>query len=118
MPALDLKTNVAVADPKAFSLEFSKFAAATLKKPETYISVNYTYHENLTFNGSFDPALLLSITSLDNINPDANLEYSKAFFAFFKEKLGVPDDRGYITFVDPGRTNIGYQSTHFGVIFG
>ncbi|KAI9059704.1 Tautomerase/MIF [Trametes coccinea BRFM310] len=118
MPALELKTNVRVADPKAFSLEFSKFAAETLGKPEAYISVNYHYSELLTFNGSFDPALILSIHSLDNINPKANEEYSKKFFAFFKEKLGVPDDRGYITFVDPGRPNIGFRSTTFGALWG
>ncbi|KAI0355020.1 Tautomerase/MIF [Trametes cingulata] len=118
MPALDLKTNVAVADVKAFSLEFSKFAAETLRKPEAYISVNYTYSEHLTFNGTFEPAILLHITSLDNINPKVNEEYSKAFFAFFKEKLGVPDNRGYITFYDPGRVNLGYKSTTFGVLFG
>ncbi|KAH9890600.1 Tautomerase/MIF [Cubamyces lactineus] len=113
MPALDLKTNVRVADPKAFSLEFSKYAAETLKKPEAYISVNYNYSELLTFNGSFEPAIILTIHSLDNINPQANEEYSKKFFAFFKEKLGVSDDRGYITFIDPGRANIAYKSTTF-----
>ncbi|KAI0781402.1 Tautomerase/MIF [Trametes elegans] len=118
MPALDLKTNVAVADPKAFTLAFSKFAAETLKKPESYISVNYTHTDNLTFNGSHEPALLLHITSLDNISPTQNEEYSKAFFAFFKEQLGVPDNRGYITFYDPGRAYLGYKSTTFGVLFG
>ncbi|CDO68899.1 hypothetical protein BN946_scf185000.g42 [Trametes cinnabarina] len=96
MPSVELKTNVRVADPKAFSLEFSKFAAETLGKPESYISVHYNYSELLTFNGSFDPAVIVSVISLDNINPKANEEYSRKFFAFFKEKLGVPDDRGYM----------------------
>lgn len=45
--------------------------------------------------------------SLDNINPKANEKYSKAFFDFFQEKLGVPANRGYITFSDPGRENMG-----------
>lgn len=34
--------------------------------------------------------------SLDNLNVEANEKYSKAFFDFFKEKLGVPGDRGYV----------------------
>ncbi|EIW60867.1 Tautomerase/MIF [Trametes versicolor FP-101664 SS1] len=111
MPSLELKTNVFIADPKAFSLEFSKFAAETLNKPESYISVSYLYQEHLTFAGSFDPAFLLYITSLNNINPEVNQQYSKAFFAYFKEKLSVEGTRGYITFSDPGRDYLGYNST-------
>jgi phenylpyruvate tautomerase len=45
--------------------------------------------------------------SLDNINPQANERYSKAFFDFFQQQLGVPANRGYITFIDPGRENMG-----------
>ncbi|KAH9857596.1 Tautomerase/MIF [Lenzites betulinus] len=118
MPTVELKTNVRVADPKAFSLEFSKFSAETLGKPEAYISVNYIYNEFLTFNGTFDPAIVLVINSLDNISPALNEGYSKAFFAFIKEKLGVEDTRGYICFIDPGRANIAYNSTTFETIFG
>ncbi|KAI0831689.1 Tautomerase/MIF [Trametes gibbosa] len=118
MPSVELKTNVRLADPKAFALEFSKFSAATLNKPEAYISVNYIYSEFLTFGGSLDPALILVIHSLDNISPAQNEVYSKAFFAFFKEKLGVEDTRGYVSFIDPGRANIGYNSTTFETIFG
>jgi hypothetical protein len=46
--------------------------------------------------------------SLDNINEQANEGYSKVFFKFFEEKLGTPGNRGYITFIDPGRAYIGY----------
>ncbi|KAG5642399.1 hypothetical protein DXG03_002831 [Asterophora parasitica] len=107
MPTLDLTTNVKIADPKAFALEFSKFAAETLSKPEVYISVKITYNEILTFQGTFDPAFQLTIVSLDNINTELNEQYSKAFFEFFKKKLDVPGDRGYITYIDPGRGFIG-----------
>ncbi|KDR81866.1 hypothetical protein GALMADRAFT_90274 [Galerina marginata CBS 339.88] len=118
MPTLNLVTNVKVADPKAFVLEFSKFGADTLKKPEAYISVIFTYNELLTFGGNFDPAISLRIDSLDNISEELNEGYSKAFFKFFKDKLGVKDDRGYVTFIDPGRANMGHTSTTFATIFG
>lgn len=45
--------------------------------------------------------------SLDNINREVNEKYSKAFFDFFQKKLGVPGNRGYIAFIDPGRGNMG-----------
>ena len=48
--------------------------------------------------------------SLDNINDEANEKYSKAFFEFFQQKLDVPAKRGYISFIDPGRGNIGYAT--------
>ncbi|KAF8804619.1 Tautomerase/MIF [Phlegmacium glaucopus] len=95
MPFLNLITNVKIADAKAFALEFSKFAAETLGKPEAYMS-----------------------DSLDNINREVNEKYSKAFFDFFQKKLDVPTNRGYVAFVDPGRANLGYEGTTFATIFG
>ncbi|KAI0714241.1 Tautomerase/MIF [Fomitopsis betulina] len=117
MPSLELKTNVPLSDPKPFLLEFSSFAAKTLRKPELYVSVSYDFNENLTFNGSFDPAFLMTVTSLDNLKPDVDEEYSKAFFEFFQEKLGISGDRGYITFLDPGRAYLGHKATTFAAIF-
>ncbi|KAF9815429.1 hypothetical protein IEO21_04600 [Rhodonia placenta] len=96
MPSLELKTNVPLSDPKIFLLEFSTLAAKTLNRPEVYISVSYNYNENLTFNGSFDPAFLLTITILGDMKPELNEGYSKAFFSFFESKLGIPGDRGYM----------------------
>jgi phenylpyruvate tautomerase len=118
MPSLELTTNVKVHEAKAFSLEFAKFSAETLKKPELYITSSYTHNETLTFQGTFDPAFVLTITSLDNLSPELNEQYSKAFFGFFHKKLGVSDDRGYIVFVDPGRAYLGYKSVTFETIFG
>ncbi|KAF8968326.1 Tautomerase/MIF superfamily [Flammula alnicola] len=120
MPTLNLITNVKIPDAKAFALELSKFGADTLHKPEAYISVIVTYNETLTFGGTFDPAFSLRIDSLDNINEKANEGYSKAFFKFFDEKLGTgaKGNRGYITFIDPGRANMGHESTTFATIFG
>ncbi|KAI1784219.1 Tautomerase/MIF [Ganoderma leucocontextum] len=118
MPALEIRTNVTVADPKGFVKEFSKFSADTLGKPEGYIAIHLVQEQTLTFAGSFDPAFLLSITSLDNLSSENTEKFSKAFATFIKEKLGVPHDRGYIVFNDPGRANIGYQSTTFTTIFG
>ncbi|KAI0261084.1 Tautomerase/MIF [Gloeopeniophorella convolvens] len=118
MPSLILQTNVKVPDPKAFVLRFSKLSAELLEKPEKYISISLQYNEFLTFGGTFDPAFLLSIVSLDNITPQKNEAYSKSLFEFFEKELGVPGDRAYITFQDPGRAFIGHEGTTFETIFG
>ncbi|KAG6861655.1 hypothetical protein C0995_013657 [Termitomyces sp. Mi166 len=83
MPVLELTTNV-------------KLGAETLKKPELYITVKYIYNETLTFQGTLDPAFTMNIISLGNLNETANEAYSRAFFDFFKERLGVQGDRGYM----------------------
>ncbi|KAF8655871.1 hypothetical protein AX16_002954 [Volvariella volvacea WC 439] len=117
MPALELSTNVKIPDLPAFVREFSKVSAEILGKPESYIATDVRYNEYLSWNGTFEPAFLLKITSLDNINPEANVKYSKALFQFLKDKLGLPDDRGYIDFYDPGRANLGYKGTTFGALW-
>jgi len=118
MPTLVLTTNVKVPDHKQFVLEFSKLGAEVLSKPEKYISVDFKYNETLSFAGTFEPAAQLVITSLDNINPEKNEAYSATLFKFFKDKLGVPGDRAYVVFNDPGRAYIGHEGTTFATIFG
>ncbi|KIP01870.1 hypothetical protein PHLGIDRAFT_20586, partial [Phlebiopsis gigantea 11061_1 CR5-6] len=111
MPSLELVTNVKLNDPKAFVVEFSGFSAELLKKPLQYICVTYTYNENMAWNATFDPAFLLHITSLDNLNPEANVVYSEKIFEFVEAKLHIPGHRGYISFSDPGRENLGHAKT-------
>ncbi|KAG8748219.1 hypothetical protein FRC12_013868 [Ceratobasidium sp. 428] len=121
MPSIQLSTNVKPRDEaheKELVLELSKFMAELLKKPEKYISVSYCHVPSLTFGGTLDPAFLMTITSLDNINPEANDKYSKALFDWINKSLNIPGDRGYITFYDPGRAYLGHSGTTFGTIFG
>ncbi|QRV86763.1 macrophage migration inhibitory factor [Ceratobasidium sp. AG-Ba] len=120
MPSIQISTNVKPRDEaheKELVLELSKFCAQLLSKPETYISVEFTHVPTLTFAGTFDPAFLMTITSLDNINPEANAKYSQELFKFLNERLNIPGDRGYITFNDPGRTHLGHKATTFATIF-
>lgn len=39
--------------------------------------------------------------SLDNINPELNENYSKLFFEYFSNELGIQDDRGYMYATTP-----------------
>ncbi|KAJ7778624.1 Tautomerase/MIF superfamily [Mycena maculata] len=117
MPYLELMVNVQIPNDTEFALEFSKAAAEALGKPEAYITVSITYNKTLTFAGTLEPAFALTVTSLDNLNPEANLKYSAIFSEFLQSKLGIPNDRGYITFNDPGRAFLGYMGTTFETIF-
>ncbi|THU96356.1 Tautomerase/MIF [Dendrothele bispora CBS 962.96] len=117
MPALELKTNVKIPNLQEYMKEFSKFSANALGKPEEYICVLVLQDQPMTFRGSTEPAFFLNITSLGNINPDANIGYSAAFFEYFKKTLGVDGDRGYISFIDPGTENLGYKGTTFSALW-
>ncbi|KAJ3981222.1 Tautomerase/MIF [Lentinula detonsa] len=112
MPTLDLKTNVSLPDVNKYMLELSKTAAETLGKPEKYINITVS-SQPMTFQGTLDPAFQCTVISLGNLDPDSCARYSKTLFEHFERTLGVKDDRGYITFVDPGRSNLGYKGTTF-----
>jgi Macrophage migration inhibitory factor (MIF) len=86
----------------------TQFSAETLGRPESHISVSYTYNEMLSFSGTLEPAFLLDVVSLQ-LPPkrahalivklmlqqsQANATYAKSFFGFFKNRLGVEGDRG------------------------
>ncbi|KAM6500929.1 Tautomerase/MIF superfamily [Amanita muscaria] len=75
------------------------------------MSASITYNDTLIFNGTFDPAFQLVVMSVGNIDGSKNVIYSEKIFAFLKEKLGVPDNRGYIVFQDPGAENLGFLNT-------
>ncbi|KIJ63296.1 hypothetical protein HYDPIDRAFT_92622 [Hydnomerulius pinastri MD-312] len=114
MPLISLTTNVKFDSEeatKAFISDFSKFCAQTIGKEEKVFSVNFEYNPYLTFAGTFDPAIMLSTMSLYNTNAESAKAWSEAFSGYFQEKLGVPSDRGYMAFLDPGPAFIGTRGT-------
>ncbi|EEH38237.1 hypothetical protein PAAG_01158 [Paracoccidioides lutzii Pb01] len=113
MPFIELLTNVALSreQSKELALSLSKVSARILKKPESFISVQIRSDEVLTFAGTHDPCFQMRVTSLGNLNPDDNVNFSKAFAEFLKEEIGVTNDRGYVIFYDPDYANLGYKGT-------
>ncbi|KAH7914050.1 Tautomerase/MIF superfamily [Hygrophoropsis aurantiaca] len=113
MPLLTLITNVKLEDAQVrpFVSEFSKKASEVIGKPEAEFSVDFTYNPYLTFGGTFEPAIRLHVMSLWNTNAENSVKWSKAFSEFFTEKLGVPNNRGHMSFIDPGDAFIGFKGT-------
>ncbi|KAJ7677250.1 Tautomerase/MIF superfamily [Mycena rosella] len=111
MPSLELTVNVPIPNDTEFALEFSKVAAKALGKPEATVAVTTSVNKALAFAGTLEPAFVLTVISLDNLNPEANEKYSAALSEFFQSKLGIPNDRGYITFHDPGKGYLGFKGT-------
>lgn len=67
----------------------------------------------LCFAGSFDPAFIANIYSIGKITPEMNENTSAGLSKFFQEEMGLPNDRGYISFHDMKATNIGWKGATF-----
>ena len=67
----------------------------------------------LCFAGTFEPAFTANIFSIGKINPEMNANTSKGLSEFLKEEMGLPSDRGYISFNDMKGTNMGYKGATF-----
>jgi len=67
----------------------------------------------LTFAGTFDPAFTANIYSIGKIGPEMNANTSAGLAEFLEKELGLPSDRGYISFFDMKGTNMGFKGTTF-----
>ncbi len=65
------------------------------------------------FNNSNDPAYVVYISSIGNLDPTTNKKISKELSEFLEKELGASNDRGYIHFHDPGRANCGWSGRTF-----
>jgi phenylpyruvate tautomerase len=67
----------------------------------------------LSFAGTFDPAYTVNIYSIGKINPSMNVDTSEGLSKFLTEEMGLPSDRGYISFHDMKASNMGYKGDTF-----
>ncbi|KIM55205.1 hypothetical protein SCLCIDRAFT_1221348 [Scleroderma citrinum Foug A] len=114
MPLIWLTTNVKLESDEAFQAfvrEFMQLAAKTIGKDPSAFFVNCQYNPFLIAKGSFEPAVMVQTMSLDNTNPENSIVWTKAFSDFFQEKLGIPNERAIMAFMDPGPDFIGMKGT-------
>lgn len=104
MPHVILSTNVELPNEKAVVLELGKVSSDVLGKPLQAFLIQYKYDPNLAFAGTFEPAWMLQVYALGIISEEANERFTAGYWAFAKS-LGLPADRGYLTFFDPGWEN-------------
>ncbi|KAG7441477.1 Tautomerase/MIF [Guyanagaster necrorhizus] len=115
MPIIELTTNVKVSDAKAFTTALSQKSAEILGMTK-YITVTYKHDESMIFGGTYDPAFTMNVLTVLGIPTEKNASFSQCFFEFFEKELGIPNDRGYIVFNDPGSDRLGYKGTTFNII--
>ncbi|KAJ7349070.1 hypothetical protein DFH08DRAFT_134753 [Mycena albidolilacea] len=107
MPYLLLLVNVQVSDEDAFSREFTKACVKALRRPEAEITTNITYNAT---GAAGSLGFGLTIVGLDTLDPETKEKCSNAFSKFMASRLGMPKDRGFIRFTNPGDARVAIKT--------
>ena len=115
MPTLNIVTNVAVDRVAESDLvrEASALVASSVGKPEAYVMVSFRPSVTMCFGGTEDPTAFVELVSLGSIGGEKNKVISSSICSFLQQKLSVPPNRTYIHFIDPQRSDFGFNSSTF-----
>lgn len=112
MPLLQINTNISIDDAHALATAASALVANMLAKPESYVMVNVSPDQALTFAGTNEGAAHLKLKSLGLAESETG-KYSKQLCNFMEQKLGIKPARIYIEFDDPPRHMWGWDNKTF-----
>jgi len=112
VPLLQINTNISVDDAHALATEASALVANMLGKPESYVMVNVSPDQALTFAGTNEGAAHLKLKSL-GLEESETAQYSKQLCGFMEQKLGIDPARIYIEFDGPPRHMWGWDNKTF-----
>ncbi len=76
--------------------------------------VSFQADVTMCFGGSEDPCAYCEVVSLGSIGGEKNKAISAGVCGFIQQKLGVSPSRTYILFVDPQRSDFGFNNSTFG----
>ena len=97
-----------------FSLKASAAVAELVGKPEKFVMVLVEAGGTMSFGGTHEPAAFLQLISLGKIGGEINKGITRALSDLMAEAFGVPADRLYLHFIDPARSDFGWNGTTFG----
>jgi len=113
MPLLKLQTSVKIADEKEILTALSKAVAETTGKPEQYIMVTLEKGSFL-MGAEAGNAAFVEVRGIGGIGGETNKKLSQRICGILKEKLGIPENRTYINFLDIPASDWGWNSSTFG----
>ena len=116
MPTLNITTNVSMdrVEKSDVIREASKLTSSLIGKPESYVMVIFRDAITMSFGGIEDPCAYCELVSFGAIGGEKNKTISSGICAFLENKLQVPPNRTYIHFIDPQRSDFGFNSSTFG----
>ncbi|XP_026808799.1 macrophage migration inhibitory factor-like [Rhopalosiphum maidis] len=112
MPTISITTNIPKYKiPSTFLAETSKLISQTLQTPELYIGVRIKAGQQMCWFNDELPCALGNITGTGNFGVDENKHYASIIYDFLEKKIGIPQDRFYLSFVEQKPCNIGVKGT-------
>jgi len=112
MPVFQVNTNVEVADQDSFLVDASSLVASLLGKPESYVIIQLSDNQQMSFAGTSEPLAFCTLKSL-GLNSSQTAELSKQLCDFLTTKLGIEVSRIYIEFAAPERAMFGWNGSTF-----
>ena len=96
MPYINVSTSAKVEDKKKLLEEISIFVSSLTNKSKRFVMARLDDNSEMYFEDE-SPRCFLEIKSIGSLNP---LEMAKPISNFVYEKMGIPIDKIYISFVD------------------
>lgn len=113
MPFVRITTNIRRDElPHNFSTGFAKIFGKVTSGPKRCI-IHVECDQDISFAGSKDPCIMVSVASVSIIDKEKNKETSKHITDFIKGHLGVNEDHIYLHFIPIEKQNLGFRGTTF-----
>ena len=96
MPYINIATSAKIEDKKKLLEEISILVSSLTNKSKRFVMAKLDNNSEMYFENE-SPCCFLEIKSIGSLNPS---EMAKPISIFVYEKMGIPIDRIYISFVD------------------
>ena len=109
MPYINVSTSAKVKDKKKFLEEISTLVSSLTNKSKRFVMAKLDDNSKMCFEDE-SPCCFLEIKSIGSLNPS---EMAKPISDFIYEKMGIPIDKIYVSFVDVPASMWGWNGRTF-----
>ena len=109
MPYINVSTSAKVKDKKKFLEEISTLVSSLTNKSKRFVMAKLDDNSEMYFEDE-SPCCFLEIKSIGSLNPS---EMAKPISDFVYEKMGIPIDKIYVSFVDVPASMWGWNGRTF-----
>ena len=110
MPYINVSTSVRVNDKKKLLVEISNLVSSLTNKPKRFVMAKLDHSSEMYFEDD-SPCCFLEIRSIGSLNTS---EIAKPISDFVYEKMGIPIDKIYISFMDVPASMWSWNGRTFG----
>ena len=109
MPYINVFTSAKVKDKQKFLEEISTLVSSLTNKSKRFVMAKLDDNSKMYFEDE-SPCCFLEIKSIGSLNPS---EMAKPISDFVYEKMGIPIDKIYVSFVDVPASMWGWNGRTF-----